>query len=151
MTSSESGGSDKETPVRETPAAGAQATADTRSRKSRKKSSNKSPLTDSVALEQLISELRERQQLLQTIASVPPPPPPPLQPPTPPPPPPATTKPAAVKQALKKSSTAPVAPKGLSKTRKDQLRRLNGLKKVLDKAVTSYNDLAASLENTLSE
>ena len=152
MTSSESGGSDKEAPVREKPA-DAQAASEKPSRKSRKKRAPaKGPLqglTDSNALEKLIAELRERQQLLQTLASVPGPPPPPPQPQLPPsvprPPPPKTAA------AKKGSGSVPALSKGLTKTRRDQLRRLNGLKKILDKAVVSYNDLAVSLESSLSD
>ena len=152
MTSSESGGSDKETPVREKPA-DTQAASEKPSRKSRKKRAPaKGPLqglTDSNALEKLIAELRERQQLLQTLASVPGPPPPPPQPQLPPsvprPPPPKTAA------AKKGSSSVPSVSKGLTKARRDQLRRLNGLKKILDKAVVSYNDLAVSLESSLSD
>ena len=162
MSSSESEGSERESGSHEALAAVQETSAQTH--KGRKKSSAKSTagtvqsatagtekivhysLDNADSLEKVIAELRERQQLLQTLAGANAP----SQPPT------ASTKSPAAKKAVKPTVASAPAPKatatsalrGVSKIRRDQLKRLAGLKKILDKAVTSYNDLAASIEQT---
>lgn len=161
MSSSESEGSERESGSHEALAAVQETSA--QPHKGRKKSAKSTagtvqPVTagtekivhysldNADSLEKVIAELRERQQLLQTLAGANAP----SQPPT------ASTKSSAAKKAVKPAvasapapkATSTPAPRGISKIRRDQLKRLAGLKKILDKAVTSYNDLAASIEQT---
>ena len=161
MSSSESEGSERESGSHEALAAVQETSAQTH--KGRKKSAKSTAgtvqsatagtekivhysLDNADSLEKVIAELRERQQLLQTLAGANAP----SQPPT------ASTKSPAAKKAVKPTVASAPAPKatatpalrGVSKIRRDQLKRLAGLKKILDKAVTSYNDLAASIEQT---